>query len=151
MAGEDSMRILLASTWTLADVGGPEIDQGALLRLFAEMVWFPTTFFNRQHVAWTPRDEASAEATLRLQGREVCVVFHFGRDGLPQRVTAHRIRDVDGNQVLTPWSGELRDFRPQEGLVVAHEVEVSWHLETGAFPYARFNLDLIEFDRPEPF
>lgn len=151
MAGEGSMRVMVASTWTLAELGGPEIDQGALLRLLAEMVWFPTAFLDSQNVSWTPIDEASAEATLTLQGRHVRAVFHFGPDGLPQRVTAHRYRDVGGKGVLTPWSGQMRDFRAHDGLLVPYEVEVSWQLENGAFPYARFRLERIEFDRPEPF
>ncbi len=151
MAGEGSMRIMVASTWTLADVGGPEIDQGALLRLLAEMVWFPTALLDSQNVSWTPIDEASAEARLRLYGRDVRAVFHFGPDGLPQKVTAHRYRDVDGKGVLTPWSGEMRNFRAHDGVLVPEEVEVSWHLESGAFPYARFSLERLEFNRPEPF
>jgi hypothetical protein len=151
MAGKGSMRVMVASTWTLADVGGPEIDQGALLRLLAEMVWFPTALLDRQHVSWAPRDEASAQARLRVYGRDVYAMFHFGQDGLPQRVTANRYRDVDGKGVLTPWFGELRNFRAHDGLLVPHEVEVSWQLESGVFPYARFTLERIEFDRPEPF
>lgn len=151
MAGEGHMRVMVASTWPLADVGGPEIDQGALLRLLAEMVWFPTALLDSQYVSWTPRDSASSEAKLSVCGRDVSATFHFGQDGLPQKVTAHRYRDVGGKGVLTPWSGEMRNFRAQDGLLMPHEVEVSWQLESGTFPYARFSLERIDFDRPEPF
>lgn len=42
-AGEGRMTVKLASTITIADASGPELDQGALVRLLGEMVWFPTS------------------------------------------------------------------------------------------------------------
>jgi hypothetical protein len=40
----------------------PQVDQGALLRLLGEMMWFPTAFADSRYVSWTTIDDQSAEA-----------------------------------------------------------------------------------------
>jgi hypothetical protein len=151
VAAVGNMHVWLASLVTLADASGPGIDQGALLRLLAEMAWFPTALRDRRYVTWKPVAEDRAEATLRGPGRQASAVFHFGADGFPYKVTAERYRDVGGQQILTAWSGELRDFRPEDGLLVPHELEAVWQLEDEPFPYARFRVERFEVDRPEPW
>lgn len=79
------MHVLVASTFTLQDVRGPEMDQGALVRLLCEMVWLPTAFLDEQYVRWEPLDAGRARATLRVGGREVTATYHLGPDGLPAR------------------------------------------------------------------
>lgn len=151
LAGEGNMLIKVASTWAIGDARGPELDQGALLRLLAEMAWFPTAFLDAHHVSWTPIDDASARATLRVGGREVSAVFQFGPEGLPSGVTGERYRDVGGKGVLTPWSGEFRDYREVDGLLVPFQSDVSWKLNGKTQPYARWVFEQVEYDRPEPY
>src|SRR5512142_2072312 len=97
--GEGNMLVRAASTITLADARGPELDQGALLRLLGEAFWMPTFFRDRRFVSWAAVDGASARATLRVGGREVTATFHFGEDGLPDRFSAERYRDEGGRGV----------------------------------------------------
>jgi len=151
LAGEGHMLIKVASSFTIGDVRGPEMDEGALLRLLAEMAWFPTAFLDARHVGWAPIDDTSARATLRVGGREVAAVFHFAPDGLPSRLVADRYRDVAGEGVLTPWGGEYRDYREVDGLRVPFGNEVSWVIGGQAQPYARWELEQVEYDRAEPY
>jgi hypothetical protein len=44
VGGEGNMLVRAASTVTLADARGPELDQGALLRLLGEAFWLPVRF-----------------------------------------------------------------------------------------------------------
>jgi hypothetical protein len=122
-----------------------------LLRLLGELTWLPTAFRDPRHVTWTAIDDASARATLRVGGREVSATFHFGPDGLPARFTAERYRDVDGKGVLTPFTGETGDYRAVDGLLLPFRLTAIWHLEGRAFPYARWQVEQIELDRPEPY
>lgn len=145
------MLILLASTVTLNDARGPELDEAALQRLVGELVWLPTAFLDRRFVTWSGIDERSAEARIAVGGREGRVVFHFGEDALPERVTARRYRDVDGEPVATPWTGLVRDFREAGGLLVPREIEAVWNLEQGDFSYGCFRVERLEHGRPEPF
>jgi hypothetical protein len=149
--GEGSMLVMLAGTVTLADARGPDLDQGAQLRLLAEMAWYPTAYLDRRYVTWEPVDAERARATLRVGGREVSATFRFGPDGLPAGVAAERYRDVGGKGVLTPWGGEFGDWREVDGLRVPFRSEVSWVIDGAPFPYARWEFEEVQYDRPEPW
>jgi hypothetical protein len=150
--GEGQMLVRAESTFTLADSRGPELDQGALLRLLGEMVWFPTAFLDERYVTWEALDDRRATAVLRVGGREVRGVFVFGEDGMPASFQADRYRDVGGGQsVLTPFRGECANFRDETGLLVPHHMTAWWHVDGKAVPYARFIVDTLDYDETEPF
>jgi hypothetical protein len=151
LRGEGSTQVSFESIVPIAEGKGNELDLAALMRLLGEMVWFPTSFADHRHVAWWAIDDTRAGAILRVDGREVAAVFHFGKDGLPAKILAERFRDVGGEDELTVWSVELRDYRDVDGLVVPHDVTATWHLDRGDFRYARFLVERIEYDRPRPF
>jgi hypothetical protein len=67
-AGEGRMLVRAESTFTLADRRGPELDQGALLRLLGEMAWFPTAFLDQRYVTWEAVDDRRATVVLRVGG-----------------------------------------------------------------------------------
>jgi hypothetical protein len=149
--GRASLLARLGSTLTVGSASGPEIDQGGMLRLLGEMVWFPTSFLDERFVTWEGIDDRTADASLSHKGRDVEATFHFRRDGLPRLVTAQRYRDTPRGAVLTPWSAKLDDYRVIDGLLVPLEVEARWHLESGDWPYARFKVERIEYDRQDAF
>lgn len=151
VAGEGNMRVVAASTWTLADVRGPELDQGALVRLLGELTWLPGALVDARYVTWAPRDARSARARLAVGGRAVEATFHFGPDGLPERFEAERHREVDGRTVLTPFVGHLADFRQVDGVRVPFRLEAAWVIEGREQPYARWEVERFELDRAEPF
>jgi hypothetical protein len=146
-SGLGSMRVLLDDTIPIADARGPELDQGAALRLLAEMPWYPTALFDTRTVRWTAIDATHARATLDHGNGEVSGVFEFGADGLPTRMTAQRYSD---GGILRPWSGVYRDWRTVSGMRVPFEAEVSWQLETGPFVYAHWQVDSMEHDETPP-
>jgi len=152
VGGRGSMLVSAESSFTLADSAGPELDQGALLRLLGEMAWFPTALLDDRYVAWTAVDERRARATLRVDEREVTGVFEFGEDGLPAAFFADRYRDLGGGKsALTPFSGELTDYREVEGLLVPHQVTGHWHVGGQRIPYARFQVERLEYEATGPF
>lgn len=152
VGGIGSKLISAESSLTLADSAGPEMDQGALLRLLGEMPWFPTALLDDRYVTWAVVDDKRARASLRVNGLEVAGVFEFGEDGLIAIFTADRYRDLDGGKsMLTPWSGWYGDYREIDGLLIPHEVSVSWHVDGQDIPYARFMVERLEFDAATPF
>jgi hypothetical protein len=145
--GTGHMLVRAESTFTLADVRGPELDQGALLRLLGEMVWFPTSFLDERHVRWSPLDDRRATATLRVGASKVSGVYEFGEDGLPTAFRADRYRDLGGGRsALTPFTGEFADFRDEGGLLVPHHMTALWHTGEAALPYARFLVERVDYD-----
>ena len=121
-AGEGRTRVLLDDTVTLLDAKGPAIDQGAALRLLAEMPCFPTALFDARYVRWSPINADHAKPTLRLGRHEVSCVFEFGPEGLPVRSSAERSRETGE---MRPWGGTYKDYRIIAGLRVPFEGNVS--------------------------
>jgi hypothetical protein len=140
-----SMLVLLDNTVRIANAGGPQLDQGAALRLLAEMVWFPTALFDARRVTWTAIDAEHALATLRLGQLSVSATFEFGLDGLPTGMTAQRFMDQGG---LRSWRGDYRDWRTVSGLRVPFEADVTWQLEAGPYTYAHWTVDSMQYDAP---
>lgn len=152
IGGVGSMLVQAASTVTLADARGPEIDQGALLRLLAELLWLPTALLDERHIAWTPLDDRRAMATLTVGGRKASGVFEFGDDGLPAAFRAERYRDLGrGRSALTPFTGVSEDYRPVDGLLVPHRMTAVWDVEGRPIPYAQFLVERLEYDAATPF
>jgi hypothetical protein len=150
--GRGGMLIQAESLLTLGDRTGPELDQAALLRLLGEMVWFPTAFLDGRYVAWSASGDTSAIVRLRVEGHEASCILVFGDDGLPVRASGKRYRDLgSGRAELTPWSGEIGDYRSVEGLLVPYRVTANWDLPGRTTPYARFTVERLEYDRPLPF
>lgn len=152
VAGAGRMFVSLESTFTLFDRSGTEIDQGALLRLLSDMVLFPSAFLDGRYVTWDGIDDTHARATLRVGTQAVEGVFEFGANGLPLSFSADRYYDTGkGRAELQPWSGEYRDYREVDGILVPHRFIGYWHVVTGRIPYVDFQLEPPQFDAAAPF
>ena len=96
-----------------------------------------------------------------LMGKQVVILldgvrinnatFRFGPDGLPARITAERYRDVDGKGVLTPWGGGASDFREVGGLKLPFRMQAFWIVDGREVQYVDFEVESVEYDRPEPY
>jgi hypothetical protein len=127
--------------------GTPAIAAGALQRYLAEAVWLPPALLPSAGVAWTPLGPTSARATLTADGTTVSVDFHFGADGLVERIyTDARERDVGGGRTEpTPWQGRFTRYAPLGGLRIPLAGEVEWLLPEGAQPYWRGEIVRAEY------
>lgn len=144
--GRGNMLVLMDSTFRLADSSGDAIDQGALLRLLGEMVWFPTAFL-ASRITWSELDERRAKAELRVGDLDVAGVFEFGDDDLPSGFRAMRFRDIgQGRAELTEFYGAMSDYREVDGLLVPHKLVAHWTLGGEPKAYARWEVERIEYD-----
>jgi uncharacterized protein DUF6544 len=149
--GTGNMLVRVESTVTVANSSGPQLDQGALLRLLGEMTWMPTALLDRRYVRWSAIDDHRASATLSINGHEVTGVFEFGGDDLPMSFTAERYRDIGGGQsVLTPFIGRSSDYRLVSGVLVPFRVVGAWVVENKPIEYADFVVEELAFDRRLP-
>jgi hypothetical protein len=143
-AGRGGMQVLLDDTVELVDASGPHLDQGAALRLLAELPWYPTALFDPRTVVWSAIDDDHARATLHVgTAAEVSGTFTFGADGLPISMTGERYSD-EGK--LEPWGGTYADWRTVSGMRVPFEAEVSWLRPEGPFTYAHWRVESVEYD-----
>jgi hypothetical protein len=150
--GKGNMRVSLESSVTLFDRAGPELDQGAMLRLLSDFVLFPGVMLDERYVTWQSLDERRAAATLRAPGVSVTGTFEFGDDGLARTFRADRFMDTGtGQPKLLPWSGDYEDYRQVGGLLVPHHFIGYWHVDGRRIPYVDFLLETPEYDVREPF
>lgn len=99
---------------------------------------------------------ARTDATIldhrELKGLPAPVRCYLGavrEDGCPliESVSSEgRSRDVQGEQVATPWRGRFWDYEPRGGMLVPLEGEVEWVLPEGAKPYWRGRIERIEYE-----
>jgi hypothetical protein len=150
--GVGNMLVSAESTVTLANSSGPQLDQGALLRLLGEMTWFPTAHIDSRFVRWSAVDDRRARATLTVGGQTVSGEFLFGPDDLPSVFSADRYRDIGGGQaVLTPFEGHSSDFREANGMLVPFSMTAAWKVDGRVIEYARWEIERIEYDVTAPF
>jgi len=152
IGGRGDMRVVLESSITLFDRAGPELDQGAALRLLSELVLLPGAWLDERYVSWAPIGARRARASLRVEATVVSGEVEFGDDGLPRTFSTERYLDTGAGQPrLVPWSGDYAEYRRVDGLLVPHRLVAHWHLDGRRVPYADFTVDTLEYDVREPF
>lgn len=146
VAGHGEMLIKAASVVTIVKAADEAIDQGAMLRYLAEIIWFPSAALG-PHVSWEPIDATHARATMRDAGRTAPAVFTFDGQGRAVRFDAERPLGGGQDAKLTPWFGASSEWRTFEGIEVPARGEVGWQLPAGPFIYYRWEITEVELNR----
>lgn len=146
VGGRGRMLVKLDSLFTIADVKGPEIDQGSALRWLGEAVWFPSAFAS-SCVRWEPIHALSARATLTDSDPPITGVADFHELGYLTRFVAQRYRSLPGGgSQLTPWIARCSDYQKYGPFRIPARVAVSWLIDGEEFTYARFQVTLVDYN-----
>lgn len=137
--GRGHMLVRLLGLVTVADGRGPEIDQGAALRYWGEILAFPERALDPR-VRWEPLDERRARMTIQREGPALVAEVEFDEDGLPATFTADRYREVGGEAAPVRWSGRLREWRELDGRPFPTRWEAIWHLPEGDLSVVRMEI-----------
>jgi len=145
--GRGSMLGRVAGLITVVDVKDtPDIASGALHRYLAEAAWAPTALLPSAGAQWTAIDDSTARATLGAGQTSVSLDFHFGTNGLIERVfTPSRMRDVAGRGVPTPWEGRFLHYERRGTFLIPVQAEVAWLLPEGRQAYWRGSVTDIQY------
>ena len=146
--GHGEMLIKAASLVSIVHARDEKIDHGSKLRFLGEVVWFPSAAL-APYVTWEAIDDSSARATMTSGKDPVSAVFHFDEQGRVVGLDAERYLGGGPSAQLTPWSIVCTEWRRFEGILVPSRGEVRWILPAGTFSYYRWEVEDIEFDRPE--
>lgn len=151
IAGRGLLQAALAGAVPLVHLAGSrELDEGELMRWFAEAAWYPTALLPTQGVHWEAVDERSARGTFRDGPHALTLTFFFDAEGLMTGVRAEaRGRLVDGRSVPTPWEGRWSDHQWRDGLRVPTRGEVAWlrpEAEGGRQPYWRGEVTALRYE-----
>jgi hypothetical protein len=141
--GRGEMLIKLASLVTVADGAGPQVDQGALLRFLAEIIWFPSAALSKT-ITWEPIDAHNARATMRHGGVSASAVFTFGADGRFAAFAADRYMGGGSGAPLEKWGGSAEAWAAIRGVDIPVRGKVTWKLAAGDFDYFRWEIADVE-------
>lgn len=144
--GKGRMLIKLMSLVSVADSKGPKIDQGALLRYLAEMVWYPSTALE-DYITWEPIDSTSVRATMRYGGVESSGFFIFDNHGDVTGFQAKRYYSGKEATTLETWviSLDPTSYQNFGDIRVPSRAEVSWKLDEGDFTWYKLEISDLEY------
>ncbi len=155
IAGRDTLRegrgrmlIKVLSSYTIADVEGPEINQGALVRFLAEIVWAPSAAL-ADTIRWSPFDDNRATATLVQGNTSVSAIFEFSAEGDPRTIRADRYYTREQGATLEKWRIGIDPdgFQIIDGLRIPMKSTVTWELAEGDFEWFQVEISDLEFNR----
>lgn len=140
--------VSLFSLFKVVDGKGENFNQGELLRWLGESVWFPTNLLPSENLNWFPINDSSAKLTFNYKGLSVFYIVTFNnKNEIVQMETERYMGDAN----LEKWVGKLADYKEINGVIIPTKIEALWRLKEGDFSYVNFNLDKIEYDKPNRF
>ena len=142
--GKGNLVIKLLSFIKVVDAKGKEIDQGELLRWLSETTIFPTALLPSKNLKWEPIDENSAKVIFSDYNQTVDGTFFFNDLGQISHFKAKRYKDT----TLEDWTCSYKDYREVAEMMIPFYFEVKWNLVSGDFCYAKFNIEIIDYNTP---
>lgn len=133
---------------------GPQIDQGANLALWAELVWAPAVWVTDSAARWEPVDATTARLVVPFgETTETFTVTFDASTGLLQRMESWRFKD-DKAAAKTLWVNEVLEWGELDGQVVPMLTAVRWGDESSPWAVLRteevvYNADLSAYLRAE--
>jgi hypothetical protein len=146
-SGQGHMFGKLAGLFTVFNVRGEKLDQGAMLRYLSEMIWFPSAFLD-ENITWKSRDDHTAEVTFTDHGKSVSGLMHFDETGEFTNFTADRYREIDGDFSLDPWATPVERYGVLAGLNLPVHGKAVWNLPEGDFAYVELEITEIKYNTP---
>lgn len=150
VGGEGVLRARLLSTFAVADAEpGRMLNEGELIRYLAEAVWLPSALLPGNGLEWEAVDDLHARAALTYGDITVSLLFTFNEnDEVVQIFSEGRGRDVNGEYVITPWTGRFSNYQTLNGIWIPTEGEVEWNLAEGDLIYWRGVIESAEYNLP---
>ena len=147
-SGVGNLHASLLGLFTVAAMHGtPELNQGELMRFFAEAPWYPTALLPSQGVRWEAIDDNSARGTMTDGKTTVSIVFEFNAEGTIDTFRADaRYGTFGGKLSAMPWVGRLREYTMQDGMYIPLYGEVGWERPTGTWLYFKGEITEIEYE-----
>lgn len=131
---------------------GHQIDQGANLALWAELVWAPAVWVTEPRVRWEPVDATTAMLVVPFEDKSERFTVTFDREtGLLARMESLRFKG-EGGAGRTLWINEVRAWGQIDGWMLPRVTSAQWGDESSPWAVLRtedvlYNADLTEYVR----
>lgn len=105
-----------------------KLNQAALQRYLAEIVWFPSAAL-QPYIEWEYRDESSAKATMTYGGTTGSGTFYFDEKGAFVQFVALRYKEVADDSPAYEWVIDVLESNSLNGVQVPVKLRVTWRLD----------------------
>jgi len=146
--GKGNMLIKIMSTIPINNSSGEEIDQGAMMRFLAEIVWSPSAALN-DYIQWTYVNNTTANATMTNGNRKVSGIFFFDYEGDIVGFEGKRYGNFDGHFSLETWLVRILEHKEFDGIRIGNKCEVTWKLKQGDFAWLQLEVTEISYNNTD--
>lgn len=149
MDGKAQMQIKLLSLVYMVNARGEKLNEAALQRFLAEMMWFPSLALS-PFITWEPIDEHTAKSTMSYKGTTGSGTFYFKPDGEVTRFSAMRYKDHDANARRYEWVVDILAHKSFQGISVPSKLTLTWKLDNMNWTWMKMEVTDIRYnDTPE--
>ena len=124
------------------------MDQGAMMRFLAEIVWSPSAALN-DYIQWTYVNDTTANATMTNGNRKVSGIFYFDYDGDIVGFEGKRYGNFDGHFSLETWFVRILEHKEFNGIRIGNKCEVTWKLKKGDFTWLQLEVTDISYNNTD--
>ncbi len=143
--GKAEMLIKLFALIPVADAKNDEkVNQSALQRFLAEMVWFPSAALS-EYLTWEEIDEFSAKATMKYNGTKGSGIFYFNEMGQFEKFVTMRFKDPNDSEPVE-WKVVANKTEERNGIKIPTECEAIWNLESEQWTWLKVKIKHIEYN-----
>jgi hypothetical protein len=146
IADKGRLVVSILSLINVVDAKGEEYNQGELLRWLGESVLYPTNFLPNERLQWLPIDSQTAKLTFNYKSLSLFFIISFNRAGEITEMVTKRYMD---KTKLETWVIKCAGYKELNNVITPTSFEVLWRLEKGDYPYARFTIKRVLYNKPE--
>jgi hypothetical protein len=146
---EATMRVKVASVFTMVDARGPQMDAAETVTLFNDLCVMAPGAMVDPAIVWQQVDAHTVYGTFTNAGHTVRAVLTFNDLGeLTDFVADGRGALAKDGRSFTPmrWSTPLSAYRDFGAHRLMSHGECVWHAEAGNFVYLQFEVASIEYN-----
>lgn len=143
--GKGVMLIKLFSMFNLVNESGPKIDEAALQRFLAEIVWFPSAAL-RDYISWRGIDSLSADAAIVYNDTRATGRFFFNEKGEFVRFETYRYKDNTPDSERIRWTVLARKYARMDGVRVPILLDVYWDIEGKPWRWLMLNVTGLRYE-----
>lgn len=128
--GKGEVKVSFSGIKNIEVLKGSTIDNGALLRYFGELAYYPQGFLDNR-ITWEEINSNAVKGTLQLKDIAVSGTFYFNEKGLIYKFESRRYY---GNS-LQNFTGLVENYKKFNGIMIPSGMTAIWNLSEGNFEY----------------
>ena len=150
IAGNGSMKGVLAKLFTLFDQTGETMDKASLVTFLSECLIIPSAAL-QDYVIWEEIDNLHAKAAISYYGITASGIFTFNENGEMLSFTTEdrAATAIDGTSEKAKWSAICSGYVEKSGIRKPTFLQAIWHYTDGDLVYFDGKGVVIEFDAKE--